>query len=110
MRSFLSEVLSAGRFAVVLPDRIYRNQLFRSIEDGCLVTRAFIKVPLEEVRFFFFHDLDLFRFRKRGRYGRFISFRCDGKLLRGRVLSEDPSWLLIELGRVPFLFRKGRKG
>jgi len=109
LRSFLRSVLSAGRFAVVLDYRVFRNQAFLSLEEDFLVTKALVKVPLEDIRFFFFHKMDLTRIRKQGRYGFFIpvSFQFRGKerRLEGRVLSEEGTWVLVEIGKVPFLTR-----
>lgn len=110
MKSFLREVLSCGKFAVVLDGRVYRNQSFYSVKDGVLTTKAMVKVPLDEVNFFFFHTLNLSKLKKRGRFGKFVPvfFRYNGKRKRitGRVLTESGRWSLVEVAGIPFLTRR----
>jgi hypothetical protein len=109
-------MLSAGRFAVVTDDRVYRRQELSHFEetrfDGrVLVTKAFIRVPFSEIRMFFFHSCDCRRVKKRGRYGRIfpfpVRFRKREKFVKVRVITENRRWLMGELGSVVFVFPKG---
>ncbi len=106
--SLLADALKSASFSVVTDGRVYRRQELLSLEGGVLTTRSFVRVPLSEVRFFFFHGRP--KFRKSGRTGRFSAVKVvwNGreKLVEGRILSEDSRWILAELGAIPFLIRR----
>jgi hypothetical protein len=105
----LREVLSAGRFAVVLDGRAFHNQHLLSLEGGVLTTRALHRFPLSRIRFFFFHDVDLSRIGLKGRFGKFVSlpfvFRGREKRITARVISEGEGWALAEVAGRYFLTR-----
>ena len=108
--SLLIDSLKSSRFAVVTDRRVYRNQEFLSLEDGVLVTKSLVKVPLADVRFFFFGGRP--KFSRRGRSGRFapLRFAWNGRsrIVEGRILSEDSRWILAEVGSIVFLIRKAQ--
>ena len=104
----LSEILSAGRFTVVTDKRVYRHQEFLEIRDNKLVTKAFVRIPLSEIRLAFFRKIG--RVKKFGRYGRFIRvsilYKENTKSLLGRVITENKGWALVEVASIYFLTPK----
>ncbi len=104
----LVDSLKSSMFSVVTDRRVYRNQEFLSLEDGVLVTKSLVKIPLADVRFFFFSSRP--KFSRRGRSGKFVPLRFTrngrSKTVEGRILSENSKWVLAEVGSIPFLIRK----
>ena len=104
----LSEILSAGKFTIVTDDRVYKNQLFLSVEGNVLQTKSFVKVSLSRVRLFYFQEIG--RVKHSGRFGRFLKvpvrYRGREKLILGRVITENRRWVLLEVASVFFLVPK----